>query len=340
MPQPKDKSLATAYVLLLTTGWFGGHHFYLKEPLLGWLCVLFFWTGLPLLASLVELVTLPGRVRRVNRRIQGLFWGDLPPEIYPARFCDTCGRHVGLVSALRTGRDVNRNIAFYSAIGLGLENLGRATGAIIPSLLMGSRCIDCFSGREPDQEWPAEGFTPTSSLPAASAPQRLACGLLGLVLLAGAGWLIWHGLGQQLYHAARLNLFWERVPAQVLHVDVAERSWTDRKGRERVKGYVLLPEYRYTMQGRSWLGTALCPEPPLFESRKVARAFMEGKAGGPETTAYVDPAAPDRAYLSAYSGTRLVSRLLPGLLALLPAVFLLRCAFSRSAPAGGSDARK
>jgi TM2 domain-containing membrane protein YozV len=60
----KDEMLGVLLALFLGT--FGAHRFYLHENGCGALYVLFFWTGIPTLISLVEAFFMPGRVRRFN----------------------------------------------------------------------------------------------------------------------------------------------------------------------------------------------------------------------------------------------------------------------------------
>ena len=45
---------------LILTGWCGGHHFYAKRYKLGWLYLLFFWSGFPTAMAIVDwLIWLP-----------------------------------------------------------------------------------------------------------------------------------------------------------------------------------------------------------------------------------------------------------------------------------------
>jgi TM2 domain-containing membrane protein YozV len=77
---PAPRSLALAYVLCLVLGPLGAHRFYLRQPGAGaayaFLTVVgilsapwgigFVFGGLVLLACLVDLLLMPGRVRRAN----------------------------------------------------------------------------------------------------------------------------------------------------------------------------------------------------------------------------------------------------------------------------------
>ncbi len=53
-------------LLALFLGTFGVHHFYLRRTGLGVLYCVFFWTGVPTLAGIIECFFMPGRVREFN----------------------------------------------------------------------------------------------------------------------------------------------------------------------------------------------------------------------------------------------------------------------------------
>jgi len=52
----KPKSRLTAMLLAIFLGWLGVHRFYLNTPVLGVIYLVFFWTGIPLVISLIEAV--------------------------------------------------------------------------------------------------------------------------------------------------------------------------------------------------------------------------------------------------------------------------------------------
>jgi TM2 domain/zinc-ribbon domain len=60
------KDPTTGVLLAIFLGWLGGHHFWMGNTLAGVLYLLFFWTGIPFLISLVEAFFMPGRVRLFN----------------------------------------------------------------------------------------------------------------------------------------------------------------------------------------------------------------------------------------------------------------------------------
>ncbi|TBL76132.1 TerB N-terminal domain-containing protein [Paenibacillus thalictri] len=60
------KNISTALILCLLLGSFGAHHFYLRRYKLAILYLLFFWTYVPLIISLIELFFIPSRVRQFN----------------------------------------------------------------------------------------------------------------------------------------------------------------------------------------------------------------------------------------------------------------------------------
>lgn len=61
-------------VLTLLTGWFGGHKFYVKETKKGVLYLIFFWTCIPFLLSLVEIAgILTGKKKLPTRMVYGKY---------------------------------------------------------------------------------------------------------------------------------------------------------------------------------------------------------------------------------------------------------------------------
>ena len=60
------RSSATGVLLCVLLGAFGAHHFYMQKMKLGTLYLLFCWTGIPLLASLIESFFMPKRIRAYN----------------------------------------------------------------------------------------------------------------------------------------------------------------------------------------------------------------------------------------------------------------------------------
>ncbi len=55
---PGGKKLSTACLLALSTGWCGGHKFYVGESVAGWIYLFWFWTFVPFLLSLYEALVL------------------------------------------------------------------------------------------------------------------------------------------------------------------------------------------------------------------------------------------------------------------------------------------
>jgi len=61
-----EKDEVAGVLLALFLGSFGLHHFYLRRTGLGVLYLVFFWTGIPGLAGLIECFFMPSRVRSYN----------------------------------------------------------------------------------------------------------------------------------------------------------------------------------------------------------------------------------------------------------------------------------
>ena len=62
----KRKEVTAGVLLALFLGGFGAHRFYMGQPGMGVLYILFCWTFVPLIVSLVEIFLVPGRIRRFN----------------------------------------------------------------------------------------------------------------------------------------------------------------------------------------------------------------------------------------------------------------------------------
>jgi len=58
--------------LCLFAGAFGIHKFYMKEYIVGVLYVLFFWTGIPFILSLIDLFRIKGQISRINSNYANL----------------------------------------------------------------------------------------------------------------------------------------------------------------------------------------------------------------------------------------------------------------------------
>ncbi len=59
-PQPiiGGRNRITAAFLAFFAGWIGAHKFYLGKPMLGVVYLLFFWTLIPMIASIVDFIVL------------------------------------------------------------------------------------------------------------------------------------------------------------------------------------------------------------------------------------------------------------------------------------------
>lgn len=60
------KKAITAILLALLLGWMGAHQFYLDRPWRGVLYLLFFWTYIPVLLTIIDLFKLPAAVSNQN----------------------------------------------------------------------------------------------------------------------------------------------------------------------------------------------------------------------------------------------------------------------------------
>jgi TM2 domain-containing membrane protein YozV len=72
-----QKDEVVAVLLALFLGTFGAHHFYLRRTGLGILYLVFSFTGIPTIVSLVECFFMPGRVRQYNQALAVYFAGQL-----------------------------------------------------------------------------------------------------------------------------------------------------------------------------------------------------------------------------------------------------------------------
>jgi TM2 domain-containing membrane protein YozV len=98
-----QKDEVVGVLLALFLGTFGAHHFYLRKPGLGVVYILFCWTGIPTIISLVECFFMPARVRQFNLALATYFASQLeavPPAapstpIYPTvESCAACGASI------------------------------------------------------------------------------------------------------------------------------------------------------------------------------------------------------------------------------------------------------
>ena len=78
-----QKDEVVGVLLALFLGTFGAHHFYLRRTGLGILYLIFSFTGIPTIVSLVECFFMPGRVRQYNLGLATYFAGQLGVP-YPA----------------------------------------------------------------------------------------------------------------------------------------------------------------------------------------------------------------------------------------------------------------
>ncbi len=60
------KKAVTAILLALLLGWMGAHQFYLGRPWRGVLYLLFFWTYIPVLLTIIDLFKIPAAVSNQN----------------------------------------------------------------------------------------------------------------------------------------------------------------------------------------------------------------------------------------------------------------------------------
>ena len=105
-----QKDEVVGVLLALFLGTFGAHHFYLRRNGLGILYVLFCWTGIPSLVSLVECFFMPRRVRQFNAEQAALLAATLQYPVAPglpgaSKTCSSCGTplHAGVKFCSRCG---------------------------------------------------------------------------------------------------------------------------------------------------------------------------------------------------------------------------------------------
>jgi len=79
-----QKDEVVGVLLALFLGTFGAHHFYLHKNGLGILYIVFCWTGVPTIISIVECFFMPGRVRQYNLALATYFATQISPTPAPA----------------------------------------------------------------------------------------------------------------------------------------------------------------------------------------------------------------------------------------------------------------
>lgn len=100
-----QKDEVVGVLLALFLGTFGAHQFYLHKNGLGILYIIFCWTGIPTIISIVECFFMPGRVRQYNLALATYFAAQISPAPAPepapvpsgivaAQSCPNCGTPV------------------------------------------------------------------------------------------------------------------------------------------------------------------------------------------------------------------------------------------------------
>jgi TM2 domain-containing membrane protein YozV len=74
-----QKDEVVGVLLALFLGTFGAHHFYLHKNGLGILYIIFCWTGIHTIISIVECFFMPGRVRQYNLALAIYFASQIAP---------------------------------------------------------------------------------------------------------------------------------------------------------------------------------------------------------------------------------------------------------------------
>ena len=72
----QKKSGGTAFFLCLLLGGFGAHKFYLKQNLMGMLYLLFFWSYVPAILALIELLFINGYTKKYNLKLAKQISGE------------------------------------------------------------------------------------------------------------------------------------------------------------------------------------------------------------------------------------------------------------------------
>nr|CRH06865.1 conserved membrane protein of unknown function [Candidatus Magnetococcus massalia] len=298
-----QKSKSAAYLLLFATGWFGGHHFYLRDTILGWASVLLCWTGLPLLLCLMELPTLHRRVRRVNRLQLADYHGQVDPRDIPQPICRRCHRHIGWIIRRSQGRAISSNhqLVRWS------RTLWRELGLIPPAYQDPHNrdllCPSC-SGEIPpvaSQEAPE----------VADRPNVLRLGTGTLLLLIGLP-MLYHGALQAGYHLAHMHLQWKATPGVITYNAVDQVTHHERFGLDSRVSYQPQVQFRYVWQGQRWsMGGSLAQEPPYYPTREAAQAYLKRHFPiGQVITARVNPEDAEQAYAMVRTGHNLPMALL------------------------------
>jgi len=90
-----QKDEVVGVLLALFLGTFGAHQFYLRRTGLGILYIIFCWTGIPTIISIVECFFMPGRVRQFNLALATYFASQLaaaaPATVVATQSCPACG---------------------------------------------------------------------------------------------------------------------------------------------------------------------------------------------------------------------------------------------------------
>ncbi|WP_041641249.1 DUF3592 domain-containing protein [Magnetococcus marinus] len=285
-----QKSPSTAYFWLLSSGWLGGHHFYLRDPILGGLSVMLCWTGLPLLAAILELPTLHRRVRRLNRLLRADYHGRVDGWDLPAPSCARCHRNIAWVILHSQGGSISRNHQLLRLTAPWWRHSGLLHPAYRDPHAGDHLCPSCTGEITPvvSQNVPPgrnNALTPPSPL------------LIGALLLA-ALWMLVHGMGGALQHTYALYSHWQTTPGVVTYnaVDMLTHHTPSWLGQNVT--YQPQVQFRYVWENQRWsMGGLLAQAPPNFSSRARAEHYLRRYYPiGQVIEARVNPDDPEQAY--------------------------------------------
>ncbi|MEG3640290.1 DUF3592 domain-containing protein [Magnetococcus sp. PR-3] len=285
-----QKSSFTAYFWLLTAGWLGGHHFYLRDPMLGRLSILLCWTGLPLLAALLELPTLHRRVRRVNRLLSTDYHGRVDGWDLPAPSCARCHRNIAWIIKQSQGLSISRNHQLLRLTAFWWRQAGLLHPTFHNPHAEDVICPSCRGEIPPVISQPVPEPRP--------AGQRSSSPALSWFMIVVGGWMVIHGGGRGMMHQVELYARWQTTPGVVTYNAVDMLTHHTPRWLTSSVSYQPQVQFRYVWEGERWsMGGYLAQSPPSFATRAKAESYLKQYYSiGQVIEARVNPEDPEQAY--------------------------------------------
>ncbi|MGN7614457.1 NINE protein [Magnetococcales bacterium HHB-1] len=266
-----------ALILLLFTGWIGGHHFYLREYIFASLYFLFFWTFIPFFLSLLELPFINRRVDHWNRCEKALYSDQFPDNNDLGAPCTRCGLNTGWVAFRELGYNPNNNQTS--------SNLFQWIAQRIPHLRQKPKeeeenrqiCLLCQQELQKEKSLLYQQQKKKKQLTSKLASQTNTRGKMITLIIFSLIFFI-SGLGllnfsfiQPFYHRIAYTFFWQPHQATVLESRVIKKFNMDHE----FEGYTPEIRYQFQWQGETYTVQRLAFIAPRFEDGFIVQKQID-----------------------------------------------------------------